>query len=132
MSTELIISILGAFVAIVVSIIGAYLANRNSVILQNRKLKEVYYINFLRALSGYARNNGTDKHKIALSAYSEARNELLLTASSDVMRKLDEYEKGVIGQPAEIHDIYFTKLIKSIRADLKLGNKDLPIVGLKK
>ena len=37
---ELYISIIGAVVAVIVSILGAILANRNTIILQIRKLKE--------------------------------------------------------------------------------------------
>jgi hypothetical protein len=51
MSTPLLISILGAFSAILVSIIGAWFANLNNIVLQTRKLKEDHYITYYRSIA---------------------------------------------------------------------------------
>ena len=51
---ELYISIIGAIVAIIVSVLGAILANKNTIILQTRKLKEEHYIAYIEALHNYA------------------------------------------------------------------------------
>jgi hypothetical protein len=50
MTTTPLISIIGASSAITVSLIGAWLANRNSIVLQTKKLKEDHYIGYIEAL----------------------------------------------------------------------------------
>jgi len=54
MTTEISISIIGAVTAVVVSIIGAWPANRSSVILQIRRLKEEHYIAYIEAIHNLA------------------------------------------------------------------------------
>ena len=58
---ELYISIIGAIVAIIVSVLGAILANKNTIILQTRKLKEEHYIAYIEALHNYAASDINDK-----------------------------------------------------------------------
>lgn len=41
---DIIISVIGALTAIIVASVGAFLANRNSNVLQLRKLKEAHYV----------------------------------------------------------------------------------------
>ena len=57
---ELYISIIGAIVAIIVSVLGAILANKNTIILQTRKLKEEHYIAYIEALHNYAASDIND------------------------------------------------------------------------
>ena len=101
---ELYISIIGAIVAIIVSVLGAILANKNTIILQTRKLKEEHYI----------------------------RDKLLLIANEKVIIKLLEFEDKGVGKTTDLHNKYLTELLKAIRKDLKLGYKSLPILCLKK
>jgi hypothetical protein len=42
------------------------------------------------------------------------------------------YEEEAVGKQSDLHDDYLTELIKAIRCDLKLRNKDFPKVYLKK
>jgi hypothetical protein len=42
------------------------------------------------------------------------------------------YEEEAVGKPNDLHDEYLTELIKAIRSDLKLKNKDFPKIYLKK
>ena len=116
---ELYISIIGAIVAIIVSVLGAILANKNTIILQTRKLKEEHYIAYIEALHNYAASDINDKD--ALKNYVYMRDKLLLIAN----------EKGV-GKTTDLHNKYLTELLKAIRKDLKLGYKSLPILCLKK
>ena len=57
MTTEVLISVVGAFTAITVSVIGAYLANKNSIVLQTRKLKEEHYVSYFETLHNLAEND---------------------------------------------------------------------------
>lgn len=125
---ELIIPLIGAIVAIIVSIIGAYLANRNSIVLQTRKLKESHYINYITALHYYTASNGTDK--VAAAKYTETRNVIFAIASTEVSVNIIEFEKHSFGSSdPEKFNSYLTELIKSIRKDLKLKNKNMPTIG---
>lgn len=128
---ELFISIIGALVAISVSILGAFLANKNSITLQTRKLKEDHYIQYMEALQYLAANNSG---KTELAHYTTARNKLFLIASEDVIIKLLKYEEKGVGKDIDVslHDKYLTALYKAIRDDLDLKNKDLPLLRLKK
>ncbi len=128
MTTGILISILGAFSAIFVSVIGAWLANRNSMILQTRKLKENHYVAYIEALHNLAAENS----KKATTNYVFARDKLFLIASENVIRKMLKYEEEAVGKPNNLHDKYLTELIKSIRSDLKLKDKNFPGIYLKK
>jgi hypothetical protein len=122
------ISILGAISAILVSIIGAWLANRNSIVLQTRKLKEEHYVAYIEALHNLAADNSKESTK----KYVFARDKLFLIASEEVIREMISYEEKAVGKPNDLHDDYLTELIKAIRSDLKLKNKDFPKIYLKK
>src|SRR5580698_9100639 len=126
MTTEIYISIIGATAAITVSVIGAFLANRNSIVLQTRKLKEEHYVAYIEALH----NLGVDKD--TKHNYVFARDKLFIVASEDVIKKMLQLEKETFEKPNELQDLYLTELIKSIRTDLKLKDKKFPQVGLKK
>ncbi|WP_341903074.1 hypothetical protein [Fluviicola taffensis] len=128
MSIPLLISILSGAVAITVSIIGAWFANRNSIILQTRKLKEEHYVAFLEALHNLASDNQSTKYG---KEYTYARDKLLLIASEDVIKMMILFEAEVRDQN-NLHDECLTELIKSIRKDLRLRDKSFPIVGLRK
>ena len=127
---ELYISIIGAIVAIIVSVLGAILANKNTIILQTRKLKEEHYIAYIEALHNYAASDINDKD--ALKNYVYMRDKLLLIANENVIIKLLEFEDKGVGKTTDLHNKYLTELLKAIRKDLKLGYKSLPILCLKK
>jgi hypothetical protein len=130
-SVTLLISILGAFSAVTVSILGAWYANRNNIILQTRKLKEDHYVSYIEALHDFASEN---KKSDFVKKYVFARDKLFIIASEEVVGKLLLYEdKGFgAGKSSDLHDVYLTELIKSIRADLKIEDKDFPKIGFKK
>ncbi|WP_278543005.1 hypothetical protein [Parabacteroides johnsonii] len=127
---ELAISIIGAIVAISVSVIGAYLANKNSIILQTRKLKESHYIRFVSSLHNLCAYNSDITMK---ARYTEARDIVFLVASTDVITNIIEYERQLEnGISQDVHDKLLTNIIKAIRKDLKLKNKSLPTLYFKK
>jgi len=128
-STTLLISIFGALSAITVSILGAWYANRNNIILQTRKLKEEHYISYIETLHNLnADNDGAD----VVKNYVFARDKLFIIASEEVVKKILLYEEeAVSGKFNALHDEYLTELIKSIRSDLKLKNKDFPKIYFK-
>jgi len=128
MTTALWISITGAMSAIIVSLVGAWLANRNSIVLQTRKLKEDHYIGYIEALH----NNMTfDETNENVKKYVFARDKLLVIGSEDVIIKMVRYENEGIGKGVDVHDKYLTELIKSIRKDLKIKDSDFPLVYMK-
>ena len=88
MTTEMYISILGAVTAITVSVIGAFLANRNSIVLLTRKLKEEHYVAYFEALHNLAENE-----KDVIKNYVFTRDKLFLIASENVIRKMIKYEE---------------------------------------
>lgn len=122
------ISIIGAVSAIMVSLIGAWLANKNSIVLQTRKLKEEHYVNYIEAIHNLAAEN----NNVATKKYVFARDKLFLIASEEVIRRLLEYEEQAVGKQNNLHDHYLTELIKAIRTDLKLKNRKFPNIYLKK
>jgi len=128
MTSTLLISIIGAISAILVSLFGAWLANRNSIVLQTRKLKENHYIAYIEALH----NNMTDDETLTnVKDYVFARDKLLLIANEKVIKKLLRYENEGIGKGVDIHDSFLTELIKAIRVDLKIRDKDYPMIYMK-
>lgn len=129
MTTEIFISIIGATTAVTVSMVGAWLANRNSIVLQTRKLKEVHYVAYIEALHNLATEVN---NKEFTRSYVFARDKLFLIASEDVIRKILLYEEEAVGKANELHDKYLTELIKAIRKDLKIVDKNFPLVYLKK
>lgn len=129
MPTTILISILGAISAIIVSFIGAWTANRNNMVLQTRKLKENHYIAYIEALHNLTSNN---QDKKALKDYVFARDKLFIIANEDVINKILLFEDKAVGKPNDLHDLYLTDIIKSIRKDLKILDKKFPKVGFKK
>jgi len=118
---EVYISIIGAIVAIGVAILGAILTNSNNIELQKRKLKEEHYMAYISALHNLATNpSSKDFH----DRYTYSRDELMLIANEDVIKKILKYEDDFQhGGPQEIS---YTNMIKAFRLDLALKNKDLP------
>ncbi len=129
MNTGLFISIFGALSAITVSILGAFLANRNSITLQIRKLKEEHYIAYIEAIHDLAAENENIE---CLKNYVSARDKLFIIASEDVIKKIITFENEGVDKKSDLYDKFLTDLIKSIRTDLKLKDKDFPQVYFKK
>ncbi len=126
---EIIISVLGAISAIIVAIIGAILSNKNSNMLQLRKLKEEHYISYIEALHNLAANNSS---RDAISKYTYHRDKLLIVGSEEVVNSILQYENKAVGKESNLHDEYLTDIVKAIRKDLKIKDKAYPHIYLKK
>ena len=135
--TPILISIVGALAAIVVSILSARSSNHNNIIRQTRKLKEDHYVAFIEDLHDLAADN---KGEDANRKYAFARDKILIVASEEVVRKILFYEEktvrkstnsetDVVVKSNDLHDMYLTEIIKSIRKDLKLKDKNFPQIG---
>lgn len=126
---EIIISILGALTAIIVAVVGALLSYRSSNKLQILELKEEHYIAYVAALHNLGSNNTKDEY---IQQYTFCRDSLLLVGSEEVINAILIFEKNAIGKKCEKQDHYFTAIIKAIRKDLKLKDKDFPHISLTK
>ncbi len=123
------VAVIGALVSIFIAIIGALLSIRGSIILQNRKLKERYYLRYIESLHKLASDNSS---KLSIASYTYARDTLFLIASENVIRAIIEYEEKAVGKTSQMHDEYLTKIFIAIRKDLKLKDKNFPMIYLKK
>ena len=126
---EIIISVLGAISAVIVAVIGAILSNKNSNMLQLRKLKEEHYISYIESLHNLAANNSS---RDAISKYTYHRDKLLIVGSEEVVKSILQYENEAVGKETDFHDEFLTNIVKAIRQDLKNKNKNFPQIYLKK
>ena len=126
---ELIIAIIGAVISISLAVLGAILSLRSNIVLKNRTLKEDYYTQYIAALHDLASSNKSSK---ALTEYAKARDKLLIIANEQVVNALIVYEEKAVGKTCDRHDEYLTILIKAIRRDLRLKDKNFPMIRLVK
>lgn len=124
---ELVIAVIGAVISISVAVLGAILSLRSSIVLKNRTLKEDYYTQYIAAIHDLASNN---KSLLALSNYAKARDKLLIIANEQVVNALLIFEEKAVGKICDRHDEYLTTLIKEIRRDLRLKDKNFPTIRL--
>jgi predicted amino acid-binding ACT domain protein len=126
---EILISVIGAITAIVVSVVSALLANKNTNILQIRELKEQHYISYIEAVHNLCANSQDRK---IVSEYTFHRDKLFIVGSETVVKAILEYENEGVGKDNDLHDKYLTNVIKAIRQDLKINDKNFPMVYFKK
>ena len=126
---EIIISVLGAISAVIVAVIGAILSNKNSNMFQLRKLKEEHYISYIESLHNLAANNSS---RDAISKYTYHRDKLLIVGSEEVVKSILQYENEAVGKETDFHDEFLTNIVKAIRQDLKIKDKNFPQIYLKK
>ena len=131
MSPEIIVAIVGALVAMLTAVITNYLTKKNQLKFEERKLKEEYYTNYVKAIS----NNVLMKDEHA--ELDDAQNRLILVGSADVVRILMQFHNKIqLSAPpisGEEHDRILTDLVKAMRADLygtKKINDGYPMVHL--
>ena len=75
MNTELVIALVGAFVTVVTAILTNYFTKKNQLRFEERKLKEEYYTNYIKAVSANALMKGE------AGELDDAQNRLLLVGS---------------------------------------------------
>lgn len=107
--------------------------------MNQRKLKELHFLHFIKALNDVAINNSDDKAQLSLS---ESFNHLILIANSKVVNKLMEFHNFVRSENQIVsrsstewsikHDDLLTELIKTMREDLfgKSVNNDFKQIHL--
>jgi hypothetical protein len=132
---EALIALIGTATAVITVAITNYYSKKNQLQLEERKLKEEYYLSFLEALSKSAilkTNNIRDN-------FSDAQNRLLLIASPLVVEKLMIFHKYIMPSnihlhpQLERHDELLRDLLLAMRADLfqnKKVNKNYPEIYL--
>ena len=131
MNTELVIAIVGAFVTVVTAILTNYFTKKNQLRFEERKLKEEYYTNYIKAVSANALMKGED------GELDDAQNRLLLVGSSEVITALmaffDRIKPSSPPLSGDEHDRLLTEFVKAMRADLygrRNVNKGFPLVHL--
>ncbi len=116
------VAIVGALVAILTAVITNYLTKRSQLKFEERKLKEEYYTNYVKAISNNVLMKGED------GELDDAQNRRILVGSAEVVRILMQFHDAAkeSAQPisGEEHDKILTNLIKAMRADL-YGTKKL-------
>ena len=126
---ELIIAVIGAASSIAIAVFSSIYININNIRVQNRKLKETHYMNYIQALHMLAADN---KDKEALENYTLHRDKIFIVASENVVRAILKYEEGAVGRVNSQRDKLLTQIFIEIRSDLKVKDKNFPMVGLKK
>ncbi len=111
---------------ILISVIGAIFSNKNNNKLQLRKLKEDHYVSYIEALHNLAANN-TDNN--CVSKYTYSRDKLFIVGSEKVVKSILVFEEKSIGKSTNLHDKYLTDIIRAIREDLKIKDKNFPNVN---
>ena len=131
MNTEIIVAVLGAFATIFTVVITNFITRRNQLKFEERKLKEVYYTNYIKAISNNVLLKGHD------GEIEDAQNRLLLVGSSEVVDNLMKFHNGIkpsaLPITSEEHDMLLTDLIKAMRKDLydtKKVNCGYPVIHL--
>ena len=131
MNTEMIVAIISALVAILSIVVTNYLTKRNQLKFEERKLKEQYYTNYVKAISENVLMK--DDH----AGLDDAQNRLVLVASPEVVSILmqfhDKIKPSAPPISGEEHDRILTELIKAMRIDLygrKGVNKGYPTIHL--
>ena len=125
---DIIIAIIGAATSLSIAVFGAIYLNVNNVKLQNRKLKEEHYVNYITALHLLAENNNDKK---TMENYTLHRDKIFIIASNEVINAILKYEKDGVGQPPAQHDALLTQIYLLIRKDLKIKDKNFPTLSLK-
>jgi hypothetical protein len=119
------VAIAGVFATIIVAMITGYLNRQNSLNLEDRKMKEQYYIKYISAISGnlnsiYSENND------AVIDENHAFNIIILLAGPKVVKALYDFQNLRINH-LKYHNVknydeqytkLFTDLVKKMRYDL--------------
>ncbi len=131
MNTEILVAIISASVTILTVVITNYYTKKNQLKFEERKIKEEYYSNYIKALSNNVLQHDSD------GELDDAQNRLILVGSSEVvdnlMKFFDRIKQSAPPLPGEEHDILLTNLVKAMRKDLygsKKVNDSYPIINL--
>lgn len=133
---QVLIPIIGVIAAIISAAFSYYLTKKNQMSIEERKLKEEYYTDFIKAASGVA----VQRDDKSIDNLADKQNRLLLIGSSEVVTKLlifHDYLKPESQKKNRFdssrHDELLTELLKAMRKDLykhKKINDNYPLVHL--
>jgi hypothetical protein len=124
---QYIIALIGTITTVITVSLTNYFNKKNSLRLEERKIKQEYYIQFIKTLS-YSMNN-LENDDIVIE-HNHAYNNLMLVASVNVITAVNEYQNLVINHVKGIHvldypsqhDQLLSCCFKEMRIDL-YGNK---------
>lgn len=133
---QVFIPIIGVIAAIISAALSYYFTKKNQMSIEERKLKEEYYTDFIKAVSGVVvRSDSKAKDDLA-----DKQNRLLLIGSSEVVAKLLVFHDYIKPESQEKngfdslkHDELLTELLKAMRKDLykhKRVNDNYPLIHL--
>ena len=133
---ELLIAVIGIIGAAISVSLTNYFSKRNQMKMEERKLKEAYYADYINALS-YNVIRCDDKLDY-MDRLSDAQNKLLLVGSSNVVEKLmkfNEYTKitnRTVDFSIDKHDQLLKDVVVAMREDMfgKHKNKGYPGIHL--
>lgn len=132
---ELYIAILGTITAVITVSLTNFFSKRNQIKLEERKLKESYYLSFIQIISNAAISHSSID---SIRALADCVNKLLLVANAevvnDVLLFMEHIQRGEINKSPEKQNILLTNVIKSMRSDLannKKINYNYPIIEIK-
>lgn len=133
--SQYIIALIGTVTAVVTVSLTNFFNKRNLLKLEERKIKQEYYIQFLKTLSDSMNDLKSDEIVIA---HNHAYNNLMLIASSRVINSVIEYQSLVINYVkgfevpdySRKHDELLSRCFKEMRIDLygqkSIVNKNYP------
>ncbi len=139
------VAIISATAVIITAIITHWLTRKSQIKMEERKLKETYYIQYIKALSD---NINIEDQTEAIKILNYAYNNLLLVASTNIVEKLIHFtdmtllsgniycKKHNVLKSKNYHNEYdkrLTELMIAFRYDLfgkKKTNKKYPIIQL--
>ncbi|WP_446897720.1 hypothetical protein ACSVC9_12085 [Clostridium sp. LBM24168] len=121
--SQYIIALIGTITAVITVSLTNYFSKKNSIQLEERKIKQDYYIQFIKTLSD-SMNNLVDDDVVI--AHNHAYNNLMLVASPQVINAITKYQNLVIDHIKsnnvtdypEKHDKLLSYCFKEMRADL--------------
>lgn len=123
--TEKIVQIAVPLISIIAAIISAavtyYFTKKNQIEANERRLKEQYYLAYIKAVSNMVLYNNSDEMQIQLA---DAQNQLLLIGSAEVVSCVMQFYKYVRDNGRKetfsknVHDNLLTETLKAMRKDL--------------
>lgn len=120
------IPIIGIITAIISAAVSYYFTKRDQLEADERRLKEKYYLAYIKAVSDMVI---IDDKEIAMDNLADTQNQLLLVGSSEVVNNLMKFHDYVRPSGQEEHgfsntehDKLLTELIKAMRKDLYKNN----------
>lgn len=126
---EVTVAIIAGLFSISVSLLGTIFLNLSNTKLQTRKLKEEHYVRYMEALHNLAVDNNDSE---ALKEYTLHRDKIFIVANEKVVKAILKYEAEGVGKNSNKHDDYLTNIVKEIRKDLNIRDKNYPQINLKK